>query len=494
LRRPLRRQILLPFAGLVTLAVGVVSAVDAWRAAQAVDRGIERHMADAADVLLHAGFPLTDAVLRQTARLSGAEFVCTDAAGDVRAASFAEVAALGDVFRVAPRDEATSGPTHPDVVRTDDGVEYLHRLVERPSRGAGDDALRLHMFYPQQVRAQLMRQAIWPPLAVGGVALVVATALSYWLAGRISGPLAALQKHFTRLGGGDYAALPVPSRDDEIRELVESANVLAAQLEDRTRAVERASRSAALGRLSGGLCHHLRNAAAGAKLALQLHVRRCASGDTESIDVARRQLDLIAQYLQQLLTLGKPQAARRRPADAQTIVADAVALVAPTLAHRGIELRRRIAEAPAPMASVDTDQLRQAVVNLLLNAVEASVEGGWAEISLVLVDDGVRIAVADGGPGPPAEIAERLFEPFVTGKPDGVGLGLAAARRIVEDHGGTLTFRAKPHTTFEIALPAGDVLPQGTPIAIDSPAIHSPPAAPFPPEGVAERAATAVPR
>jgi signal transduction histidine kinase len=465
-RRPLRRQILLPFAGLVTLAVGVVSAVDAWRAAQAVDRGIERRMAEAADVLLHAQFPLTDAVLRQTARLSGAEFVCTDAGGGLRAASLDDVARLGEVFRrTSSADAEREGAAPPELVRTADGVEYLHRMVARASR-PGDDALRVHVFYPQQLRAQLMRQAIWPPLAVGGAALVVATALSYWLAGRISRPLAALQEHFARLGRGDYAALPVPAREDEIRELVESANVLAERLEERTRAVERASRFAALGQLSGGLCHHLRNAAAGAKLALQLHARRCASGDAESIDVARRQLDLIVQYLQQLLTLGKPQAARRRPVDARVIVADAVALVAPTFAHRGVELRRRISDTAAPLAAVDADQLRQAVVNLLLNAVDAATEGGWTELALespAALESGapsVRIAVSDGGPGPPAEIADRLFEPFTTGKPDGVGLGLAAARRIVEDHGGSLVFRAAPHTTFEIVLPGGEAPPQ----------------------------------
>jgi signal transduction histidine kinase len=108
------------------------------------------------------------------------------------------------------------------------------------------------------------------------------------------------------------------------------------------------------------------------------------------------------------------------------------------------------------------------VVNLLLNAVDAATEGGWAELALESLSSGesggasVRIAVTDGGPGPPAEIADRLFEPFTTGKPDGVGLGLAAARRIVEDHGGTLVFRAAPHTTFEIFLPCGE-LPRQAP-------------------------------
>jgi two-component system sensor kinase FixL len=74
-------------------------------------------------------------------------------------------------------------------------------------------------------------------------------------------------------------------------------------------------------------------------------------------------------------------------------------------------------------------------------------------LKLTTDGDNATIAVVDGGAGPPAHVAARLFEPFVTAKPDGVGLGLAATLRIAELHGGTVTFRRTPHTTFEIVLP-----------------------------------------
>lgn len=446
MRIPLRRQILLPVAALVAAAVAGVSAVAAWRAARAVDERIEAHLSGVADVLLHGGFPLTDSVLRQAGTLSGADFLCLDAAGEVRAAGSSTAAALRDLLEPGTTDERR-------VVRTSEGVEYWHRYAERPARRDGEAALQLHIFYPQQLRSRLLNEAVAPTVVVGLGALVIAFGLSYYLAGRILRPLAAVREHFVQLGRGRYETLPRPARDDEFRDLVDSANLLAAQLEERTRAVERSSRSTVLGQLSGGLCHHLRNAAAGAKLAVQLHQRRCKDGDAESLDVAARQLDLIVRYLQQLLTLGKPQLPRPSTVDVGQLVADAAALVEPAFRHRGIPLRVQGPEPGTTLPQADAELLRQALVNLLLNAVEAAGESGWTTLAAEATDDEVRLAVSDGGPGPPPDVAERLFEPFVTSKPDGIGLGLAASRRIAEQHGGTLTFSGKPQTRFEMRLP-----------------------------------------
>ena len=293
---------------------------------------------------------------------------------------------------------------------------------------------------------------------VGAGALVVACGLSFVLAARISRPLAAVREHFARLGFGHYDLLPRPARDDEIRDLVDSANLLAKQLEERTRAVQRASRSSALGQLSGGLCHHLRNAAAGAKLALQLHRRRCSGPDLESLDVALKQLDQIERYLQQLLTLGKPQLPRPADVELQRLVRDAAALVEPAFKHRNIPLEVDLPADSTMLTDVDAEMLRQAVVNLLINAVEAADFSGWTRLSAAVDEGDVRIRVSDGGAGPPQAVVDRLFEPFVTSKPDGVGLGLAAARRIVQQHGGTLMLVGTHPTCFEISLPRRSAL------------------------------------
>ena len=463
MRRSLRSQILYPFAGLTAAAVVAVSAAGAWRAAAVTEARIETQMHSAADVLLSAGFPLTDAVLRQTRGLSGAEFVYAGERGDVRAMSFETTPA--DWSKV---DSASSRSPPANVFLG--GVEYLHWRKERVARRADDAGTVLHILYPQEQRRQLVREAIGPPLMIGALALVAVSAIAYLLAARIGRPIAAVREQFRKLAAGDYAKIPLPERDDEVRDLVAAANTLAGQLAERDLAVQRSARSALLGQLSGGLCHHLRNAAAGAKLALQLHRRRCTSDDAESLAVALRQLDFAEQYVQRLLTLGKPTPLKMQRLDLRDIVTDAVSLVEPTFKHRDIDLRTILPDEPAIHPAVDREHLRQLLVNLLLNAADASVDGtpgtdgqvarGWVSVEVAATDRDLRVTVADGGPGPPAEIAAKLFEPFVTAKPDGIGIGLAAAREIARLHGGDMAFARRPHTCFELILPLSSDSPE----------------------------------
>ena len=106
------------------------------------------------------------------------------------------------------------------------------------------------------------------------------------------------------------------------------------------------------------------------------------------------------------------------------------------------------------MSIGDADQLAQLFLNVLGNAVEAAGPGGRVRITMTPTPQSARIEVRDNGPGPPPSVAERLFEPFVTGKPDGVGLGLAAARHAAIAHGGKLSWRREDGwTCFVIELP-----------------------------------------
>lgn len=448
MRIPLRIQVFLPFAGLLTAAITAVSVAGAWRALQTADAGIQEHVRSAAQVLVAAEFPLTDAVLRQTHGLSGAELVAVDVAGNVRASSlpaetdFAPLATIAAASSPQTLSELTLG-----------GVDYVHQAVERQRRNAVDGVVQIHLLYPQQLRRSLLWQALGPPAVLGVTALLTAAALSWWIAARVSRPIADVREQVRRIAaGGVGGEIALPARDDELRDLVVAANDLGRQLQDRDEAVRRSARSSLLGQLSGGLCHHLRNAAAGAKLALQLYRRRAAV-EADELNVAIQQLTLSEEYLQRLLTLGKPQAARLQPAELDHLARDVVALVAPAFKHRGIALRTTFPAEPLRAEAVDAGLFRQAVVNLLSNALDAATDGGWVELTLTGDADFARLAVTDGGPGPPPQVVAKLFEPFVTAKPDGVGLGLAASLRIAQMHGGTIVFRDQPHTRFEIVLP-----------------------------------------
>jgi signal transduction histidine kinase len=128
-------------------------------------------------------------------------------------------------------------------------------------------------------------------------------------------------------------------------------------------------------------------------------------------------------------------------------VADEARLVAP-----GAE----ITATGAATVHADPDKLRQAILNLVLNATQ--IGGAGVRVAIEVGGDGARarIAVVDDGPGVPAELAARLFEPFVTARAGGTGLGLAAARRIAERHGGTLVLESRPGARgarFSLYLP-----------------------------------------
>ena len=137
---------------------------------------------------------------------------------------------------------------------------------------------------------------------------------------------------------------------------------------------------------------------------------------------------------------------------------DVCALVRPACLHAGIELT---ALKPAEPICVqgDAEELRQLVVNLALNAVDATSGHEQSPARIVVALEPIdanrcALCVRDSGPGPSVEVSARLFEPFVTGKPEGTGLGLYVARQIAEDHGGSIRWqRCEGMTEFRVELP-----------------------------------------
>lgn len=451
MRWPIRYQILLPLAGTMIAAIVGGSLLDAWLAARRTEQRTEQQLRQLARTLQESGFPLTNVVLRQMHGLSGADFILADEQGHVLSSSTSQKPDLRRPFTPARSwNELRMMPGF-----SLGAEEYFHAAWHLPPRAGQTQPALLHIYYSARAWQAARWESAYPPLVVGAASLVLFTVLTLAIAGRLSRPIRQLRSQAARLARGDFQTVPVPDRNDEIRDLAQSVNTLAMELDTARRAMQRTERLALLGQLSAGMAHDLRNDVTGALMAVGLHQRHCESHDRETLEVAVRQLALTEKHLQRFLAVGKPEPPRYIRCDPREIAEELVTLIQPACRHRRVELSVQHDLAHETKLQADPDQLRQLLLNLCLNAIEAASSGGWVRIETTdRMADWLVMRVIDSGQGPPRSIADRLFEPFITSKPEGVGLGLAVARQIAELHGGSLNWsRGENSTCFELRLP-----------------------------------------
>jgi signal transduction histidine kinase len=453
MRWPIRYQLLVP---LLTLLLGVVG-ISTWTALASADRArrqIETQVRHVAHTL-SASFPLRRNVLDQMKLLSGADFLLITPDGSRTATLPADALELPPAEEVVEDWETLR--LGPRVIV--EGRAYLGsgvRLPPRPDAGIPDGAT-LYILYPEDLWRSALWEAVRPSLILGGFAGLASLMLAFAVGEHFSRRVRGLERRTRLIAAGDFSPMPLPGRDDELRDLGRSINEMAEQLARLQETVQRTERLRLLGQVGGGLAHQLRNGLTGARLAVQLHVRECRdNGDGEALAVALRQLALLEAHLKRFLDLGRAGPGRREAVALPALVGEAVALLRPRCKHARIDLRW---QEPLEKATVqgDAGQIEQLLLNVVGNAVEAAGPGGWVEVVLRRKDAPapvVILEVSDSGPGPPSDVAARLFEPFVTGKPEGVGLGLAVARQVAEAHGGRITWRRDGGATrFTIELP-----------------------------------------
>jgi len=254
------------------------------------------------------------------------------------------------------------------------------------------------------------------------------------------------------LGGGPAQLGPLHRALDRVLDL-ELAIMLHTYREDLLAAHARQERLATFGQLVASIGHDLRNPLG--VIETSLFILR---GRMPDDDRARRHLERIGEQLgiangiiTSLLDIVRNRPLRREPVALAAVVAQAVEAVAPP---SSIALQRTGLEA-LPAVSGDAGQLRQVFVNLLENAVLAAAPSGTVWVRAAAEPGAVDVAVEDTGPGVDEATRARLFEPLVTAREGGVGLGLALVRRIVERHGGTVRYEPREGggARFAVRLP-----------------------------------------
>ncbi len=445
--RSLFRLLVLPVVGLVLAAVVANVAFAAWLAARRSLAAARSSQEQVAAALERSRVALSQPVLDTLRQLTGSEFlVWSEADGTAGLTTFAAATLAG-------LDPATLAAASGHEVLIAGSIYHVGRAR---SRGVRPETVLV--LTPVQSMLRTTFEAVWPVLAVAAATLAVLVPLGFIATTRLARRLIAVERHVARIAAGHFGERLADSLHrghDDIGRLVAGVNHLSDTLSTLRATLVAGERQRLLGQLAAGFAHELRNAVTGARLAIDLHRRRCQGpADDGSLSVAVKQLDILAEEVQGLLALGRPGEATTTEIDLPALVAEVAELTGPRADHAGTRIMVEPIPAGVPLVG-RRESLRAAVVNLVLNAIDAAGRGGVVRLAFDHAGPQIAFTVEDDGPGPPDGLAPTITEPFVTAKPEGIGLGLAVARAVAEEHGGSLSWsRGKGRTRFTIVVPA----------------------------------------
>lgn len=261
--------------------------------------------------------------------------------------------------------------------------------------------------------------------------------------------------------GGQKRTLTInafPIRNETGRDI----DGIACFIKDVTRITEleeqlmRADKLSAIGVLAAGVAHEIRNPLTGMKMIVQLLESDFSEDDShrEPLGIIQREIDRLESIIGNLLDFARPSKPKKVDVAPVDVVKDCYKLIKNQLNKQAISFEIKQSD-NCPLTTADPDQLKQVFINIMVNAIQAIGRNGKLTVSIEPVDERIKIAFEDTGCGIPHEKMRDIFNPFMTTKEDGTGLGLPMAQRTVEEHGGTLEVQSTlgEGSIFTVFLP-----------------------------------------
>jgi two-component system, NtrC family, nitrogen regulation sensor histidine kinase NtrY len=375
------------------------------------------------------------------------------AAGETNGrAPSALAAALIDEVRAQPRELTRTG-----VASSITAIPLL-----------GLDKRLLAILLVESSRAELaglkrtIQETAW---SVGVAGVLIGLVSSFWMASRVTKPLRELAKSVQEVAAGDWGTRAPVRSSDEVGRLARDFNRMTEQLTEQRDRMIQAERVAAWRELARRLAHELKNPLFPLQITVE-NLQRARLAAPEQFDEVFREstqtmiaeLDNLKTIIGRFSDFAKMPAPRPEPVDLNATARDVARLFDAQIHAPGrppVEIRYELEE-NLPSIAADSDQIRRALRNLILNALDAMPRGGRLTLRTQTAGSPGRVAieVSDTGEGLTAEECERLFTPYYTTKQHGTGLGLAIVQSVVSDHRGTISVQSQPGkgTTFRIEL------------------------------------------
>jgi signal transduction histidine kinase len=400
-RLRLHHRIAIPVALVAILATSVAALVAVSAISRTLQSRVENQVLNTSAVVGQSDFALNATILRSVKAITGADIITYSSTGSIIATTVeprdANRALVAAVTAPEMTRTVTSSDTGPIMRTMDCGRPCL--VVQRRLAARPDTFVAVVADTSELIAAT--RQLSVTVLVGAAFSLAVMIGLSLVITRRVTAPI------------------------DE--------------------ALVRSEKLALAGLMAARVAHDIRNPLSSIKMQTQLVGARLRSDAETQAQVGQVLQDIqqVETVVKDLIELARPGELKRRPTGLNDVVRDVLNQLAPQLTYRKIAVEAELAD-PLPVVALDPDRFRQALINVLGNAADAMTTGGTIRVATRPAAGGstVVLDVCDDGMGIDPAIRDRVFDPFVSTKRDGVGLGLVNAKAVIESHGGTIELLA----------------------------------------------------
>ena len=293
---------------------------------------------------------------------------------------------------------------------------------------------------PMEKIAEAKRTLTWYMLGISVLVMALIAFISYRIGKNLTNPIKVLVDSTARVATGDLDEQCEIKTHDEIGDLAAAFNQMTQDLKASRDQLIQAERLATAGKMSASFAHEIRNPLSSMRMLAQMLMQKpemSVEKHQQSVRYILEEIERIDTIVKGLMDFARPTTLDLKEQPITPVLQAVLDLMEANLAHHKIQLVLDLLP-ETPELQFDSDKLKQAFMNVVLNAMEAMPQGGTLRVSTFTEGDRICIKVEDTGVGIPADDLEHLFEPFFTRKTRGTGLGLANVKRILEEHGGSV--------------------------------------------------------